>query len=297
VGVPEFRSGFVAMVGRPNVGKSTLTNAIVGEKVAIVSNVPQTTRHRIAGVVNLEGCQLVLLDLPGFQKPRDLLTDRMQTAVDSTLSEVDLILLMLSAPEGIGGGDRFVAEAAFATGTPVFAAINKIDLVKREVLLPMIDELSGLGHCEEIFPISALNGDGVSELTRALAERMPPGPMFFPEGDVSDQPEQTLVAELIREQALRKTREEVPHSVAVSILNMGKRPKRQIVDIEAVIIVERESQKAILIGKGGQMIREIGSRARQEIEGLLGSQVFLELSVKVRRKWRDDDRVLKDLGL
>lgn len=294
---PEFRSGFAAMVGRPNVGKSTLVNALVGEKIAIVSRVPQTTRHRIAGVVNLEDCQIILLDLPGFQKPRDLLTGRMQSAVEGTLGEVDLILLVLNAHEGLGTGDRYVAEAAFATGTPVIAAINKIDLAGPRELLPMIDEVSRLGAFEEIFPISALKGKGLKGLVKALAERMPPGPMFFPQGEITDQPEQTLVAELIREQALKLTREEIPHAVAVRVLHMGKRPRKKIIDVEAVIIVERESQKAILIGKGGSMIREIGSLARREIEALLGSPVFLDLSVKTRRKWRDDERALSDLGL
>lgn len=294
---PAFKSGFVAVVGRPNVGKSTLVNALVGEKVAIVSNVPQTTRHRIAGVINGPDYQLILLDLPGFQKPRDLLTERMQTAVNTTLKEVDLILLMLNAAEGIGTGDRFVAEAAFAAGTPVVIAINKTDLVTGDVVLPMIDEASGLGAYAEIIPICASKGWSLDDLKQSLLVRMPAGPMYFPADAVSDQPEMVIAGELIREQAIRLTREEVPHAVAVDMRLMEKRPKRQIVDVEAVIIVERDSQKGILIGKQGKMIREIGSRARQEIEALLGSQVFLDLTVKVRRKWRQDERVLGDLGL
>ncbi|MEW6020003.1 MAG: GTPase Era [Pseudomonadota bacterium] len=292
-----FRSGFVAIVGRPNVGKSTLVNALVGEKVAIVSDKPQTTRHRIAGVVNGDGYQLVLLDLPGFQKPRDLLTERMQTAVNTTLREVDLILVMLSAPEGIGSGDRFVAEASFATGTPVIIAVNKTDMVEPPVLLPIIDEASRFGEYEEIFPVSALKGTGLAELKDALAARVPEGPMYFPEGTVSDQPEYLLVAELIREQALRMTHEEVPHSIAVNVLSMKKRRKQDLVDIEAVILVERDSQKGIIIGKQGKMIKQIGARARTGIEALLGSQVFLGLTVKVRKKWRQDERILGDLGL
>ncbi|MHB1389849.1 MAG: GTPase Era [Thermoleophilia bacterium] len=293
----ELKSGFVAVLGRPNVGKSTLVNALVGEKVAIVSNVPQTTRHRIAGVVNNPGYQMILLDLPGFQKPRDLLTERMQTAVNTTLREVDLILMMFNAAEGIGAGDRFVAEAAFAAGTPVIIAINKTDLVTGDVVLPMIDEASGLGAYDEIIPISAVKGWSLDDLKRSLLQRLPAGPMYFTADAVSDQPEMVIAGELIREQAIRKTREEVPHAVAVDVRHMEKRPQRQIVDIEAVIIVERESQKGILIGKQGKMIREIGTRARQEIEALLGSQVFLDLTVRVKRKWRQDERVLGDLGL
>ncbi|MHB0866103.1 MAG: GTPase Era [Thermoleophilia bacterium] len=294
---PEFSSGFVAVVGRPNVGKSTLVNALVGDKVAIVSNVPQTTRHRIAGVVNGVDYQMILLDLPGFQKPRDLLTERMQTAVNTTLKEVDLILLMFNAAEGIGSGDRFVAEAAFAADTPVIIAINKTDLVTGDVVLPMIDEVSELGAYEEIVPICASKGWSLDDLKQSLLARMPAGPMYFPADAVSDQPEMVIAGELIREQAIRMTREEVPHAVAVDVQRMEKRPRRQIVDIEAVIIVERDSQKGILIGKQGKMIRDIGTRARKEIEALLGSQVFLDLTVRVKRKWRQDERVLGDLGL
>ncbi len=292
-----FHSGFIAVVGRPNVGKSTLVNALVGEKVAIVSRVPQTTRHRIAGVVNGPDYQLVLLDLPGFQKARDLLTERMQTAVNTTLREVDLILLVLNAAEGIGGGDRFVAEASFATGTPVVVVINKNDLVKPDVLLPMIGQAESLGSYEEIFPISALKGWNLPELKEAIVSRMEAGPQYFPGDAISDQPERVVAGELIREQALKLTREEVPHAVAVDVVSMEQREKGDIVDIEAIIIVERESQKGILIGKRGKMIKDIGSRARGEIEALLGSQVFLDLTVRVKKKWRQNERLLGDLGL
>jgi len=293
----EFRSGFVAVVGRPNVGKSTLVNALVGEKVAIVSRVPQTTRHRIAGVVNGPGFQAVLLDLPGFQKPRDLLTERMQTAVNTTLREVDAILLVLNAEEGLGTGDRFVAEAAFATGTPVIIALNKTDLTGPGAVLPLIGQASELGAYEEIFPISALKGWSLGELRDAIVARLPEGPQYFPEDTVSDQPERVIAGELIREQALRLTREEVPHAIAVDVVDMRQREEKDIIDLEAVIIVERESQKGILIGKRGKMIREIGTRARGEIEALLGSKVFMDLTVRVRKKWRQDQRILGDLGL
>ena len=292
-----FRSGFVAVVGRPNVGKSTLVNALVGEKIAIVSRVPQTTRHRIAGVLNGPGFQVVLLDLPGFQKPRDLLTERMQTAVNTTLREVDLILLMLNAQEGIGAGDRYVSEASFATGTPVIIAINKTDLAGPETVLPLIAQAGELGAFEEIFPISARKQWGLSELREAVVARLPAGPRYFPEEAVSDQPERMLAAELIREQALRLTREEVPHSIAVDVTGMQPSEQGGLIDLEAVIFVERESQKGILIGKGGKMIKEIGSNSRAEIEKLLGSKVFMNLTVRVKKKWRQDERMLGDLGL
>ena len=291
-----FRSGFVAVVGRPNVGKSTLVNALVGQKVAIVSGTPQTTRNRIAGVVNGDGFQMVLMDLPGFQKPRDRMTERMQSTVNLTLAEVDLILLVLNAAEKIGGGDSFVAGAAFAAGTPVIVALNKIDVAGGQVL-PQLEAAAALGESAELFPISAHRGDGLAELKQALADRMQPGPMYFPEDVVTDQPEQRLVAELIREQAVRMTREEVPHALAVEVRRLEPRQRGGLIDVEAVILVEYDSQKGIIIGKGGKMIREIGQRARGGIEALLGCHVFLDLKVKVKRRWRDDERMLDELGL
>lgn len=293
----DFRSAFVAVVGRPNVGKSTLVNALVGDKVAITAPTPQTTRHRIAGVVDTPGCQLVVLDLPGFQRPRDLLTRRMQQAADTTLAEVDMILLVVNAAERIGEGDKFVARSAFSTGTHVIIVVNKIDLLSREALLPQVQAAGELGEFADLFPVSATCGDGIDELKQAIASRALPGPRFFPAGTRTDQPEQVLVSELIREQVLRLTSEEVPHSVAVELQFMEQGEGGGIVDIGAVIIVERKSQKGILIGKQGRMIKKIGSRARREIEALLGSKVFLDLVVKVRKKWRDDERVLGDLGL
>lgn len=292
-----FRSGFVAVVGRPNVGKSTIVNALVGQKVAIVSPTPQTTRNRITGVINEAGFQLVLLDLPGFQKPRDLMTERMQSAVNSTLREVDVILLMLNAAESIGAGDKFVAAAAFGAHTPVIIALNKIDLVSKSALLPQITAGAALGEYDELFPVSAMSGEGLPELREAMVERMPEGPMYFPTDVVTDQPERVLVAELIREQAVRLTREEVPHSLAVDVRALEAGEKKNMIAIEAVIIVERDSQKGIVIGKQGSMIREIGSRARVEIEALLGTRVFLDLKVRVKKKWRDNERMLGDLGL
>ncbi len=293
----EFRSAFVAVVGRPNVGKSTLVNALVGRKVAITSPTPQTTRHRIAGIVNRPGLQLVLLDLPGFQRPLDLLTRRMQRAVDETLGEVDQIWLMLNAAERIGPGDRYVAARSFAAGTPVIIVLNKVDLVPRPKLLPQMEQAASLGDFHELFPVSALEGEGLSGLLEAAAALAEPGPRYFPEDAASDQPERVLAAELVREQVLRLTREEVPHSVAVYVESMEPRRGGELLVVRAVIIVERQSQKGIIVGRKGSMIKEIGSRARREMELLLGSKVFLDLTVKVRRKWREDARRLDELGL
>lgn len=292
-----FHSGFAALVGRPNTGKSTLVNAMVGEKVSITSPKPQTTRNRITGIVNGEDYQLVLLDLPGFQKPRDRLTERMQAAVEATLQEVDMIILILDASGETGPGDRFVAKGAYATGTPVYVAVNKIDLVGPAELLPGIEEAGRLGDFRELFPVSALTGEGVGDLLTALANGLPEGPRFFPEDMVTDQPEAMLVSELIREQVIAMTRQEVPHAVAVDVLSMEPGEDEGLVAIEAAVYVERDSQKGIIIGKQGKMIREIGSRARREIQALLGSRVYLDLVVKVRRRWRDDERRLGELGL
>jgi GTP-binding protein Era len=290
-----FRSGFVAVLGRPNVGKSTLVNRLVGRKVSIVSDHPQTTRRRISGVVTGAGYQLVLLDLPGFQRPFDSLTRRMQATVDSTLAEVDASLFMLTAAAAPGGGDRYIAQAVASARTPYVAVLNKIDVVSRQVLAARraaAEELLGGG---EVRPISALRGDGLAEIVEVLVAAMPEGPVYFPEGEVSDQPLELLVAELIREQALRVTREEVPHAVAVEVESITERPGDSLVEIEAHLIVEHESQKAILIGKGGSVVKAIGSGARGEIETVLGARVFLGLRVKVRKHWRRDDRYLDQL--
>ncbi|RJQ45543.1 MAG: GTPase Era [Gaiellales bacterium] len=293
----ESRSGFVAVLGRPNVGKSTLVNTLVGEKVAIVSDRPQTTRNRIAGVMNLPGCQAVLLDLPGFQRPLDRMTEKMQAAVNETLGEVDMTLVVLNAVEPVGPGDRFVAAAAFAAGNPVFVVVNKTDIATDAQLLAQLEEAAGLGPAEEFFPVSAATGDGVGELRQAIASRLPEGPAYFPPDVVSDQPERVLVGELIREQAIRLMREEVPHALAVRVLEMEPREGGGVIDVEAVLVTETKSQKGIVIGHRGKIIREIGTRARREIEALLGSRVFLDLRVQVRKKWRQDDRMLDELGI
>ncbi len=290
-----FRSGFVAVLGRPNVGKSTLVNRLVGHKVSIVSDHPQTTRRRISGVVTGDGFQLVLLDLPGFQRPFDSLTRRMQATVDATLTEVDAALFMMNAAKSPGGGDRYIAQAVASARTPYVAVLNKIDLVTRQVLAGRVaaaEELLGGG---EVRAISALRGDGLTDVVESLVDAMPEGPVYFPDGEVSDQPLEMLVAELIREQALRVTREEVPHAVAVQVESITERPGDSLVEIEAFLIVEHESQKAILIGKGGRVVKSIGSGARGEIETVIGAKVFLGLRVKVRKHWRRDDRYIDHL--
>lgn len=290
----SFRSGFVAVLGRPNVGKSTLVNALVGRKVSIVSDHPQTTRRRITGVVTREDCQLVLLDLPGFQRPFDSLTRRMQAAVDDALGEVDAALVLLNAVEAFGRGDRYIAATVAAAGVPAVVALNKVDLVDGPRLSARLEEARVLSG-GEVLAVSALRGDGLSAVLARLSAAMPPGPVYFPEGRQTDQPLELLVAELVREQALRLTRDEVPHAVAAEVGSITERSDRPLVEIEAVLIVETESQKAIVVGKGGRVVKAIGSGARREIEAVLGVQVYLDLRVKVRRRWRRDERYVERL--
>jgi GTP-binding protein Era len=291
----DFRSGFVAVFGRPNVGKSTLVNALVGRKVSIVSDHPQTTRRRITGVVTLEACQIVLLDLPGFQKPFDSLTRRMQTTVDDALGEVDAVLVLLNATETFGSGDRYIAQAVAASGVPAVVLLNKIDLVDGPKLGARLEEARALSGGAEVLGVSALRGDGLAEVLSRLSAAMPPGPVYFPEGQQSDQPLELLIAELVREQALRVTRDEVPHAIAAEVTSITERDDKPLVEIEANVIVETESQKAIVVGKGGRVVKAIGSGARHEIEAILGVQVFLALRVKVRKRWRKDDRYIERL--
>lgn len=290
----SFRSGFVAVLGRPNVGKSTLVNALVGRKVSIVSDHPQTTRRRITGVVTQQDCQLVLLDLPGFQRPFDSLTRRMQAAVDDALGEVDAALVLLNAVESFGRGDRYITGAVAAAGVPAVVALNKVDLVDGPRLSARLEEARDLSG-GEVLAVSALRGDGLPAVLARLTAAMPPGPVYFPEGRQTDQPLELLVAELVREQALRLTRDEVPHAVAAEVGSITERSDRPLVEIEAVLIVETESQKAIVVGKGGRVVKAIGSGARREIEAVLGVQVYLDLRVKVRRRWRRDERYVERL--
>jgi GTPase len=286
-----FRSGFVAVAGRPNVGKSTLVNALAGGKVAIVSDKPQTTRRRISGVVNGEGYQLVLVDLPGFQRPRDALTERMQRTVDQALEDVDGVLFVLAADERIGAGDRFVAERVYAAGLPVVVGLNKVDRVRPARIAEAISQAAELGGFHALHPVSALRGEGVEALRADLGGLLPEGPAYFGAGELTDLPLPARVAELVREQALALTREELPHAISVEVdeIEDGR--------VRALVYVETQSQKGIVVGKGGTMIRAIGTQARPEVELLLGRKVFLELVVKVRPRWRRDESVLERLGI
>jgi GTP-binding protein Era len=291
------RSGLVAVAGRPNVGKSTLVNALAGEKVAIVSDKPQTTRRRISAVVegDLEGepYQLVLVDLPGFQRPRDRLTERMQRTVDESLEDVDGFLFVLAADERIGAGDRFIAERIYAAGPPVVVALNKVDRVRPPRIAEQIAEAATLGDLHALHPVSALTRDGLEPLRADLAGLLPEGPRYFEEGRRTDLPLEARVAEVVREKALALTREEVPHAISVEVEELDADAGR----VTAQVWVETESQKGILVGKGGTMIRTIGTRARPEVESLLGRPVFLELRVKVRPRWRRDEGALERLGI
>lgn len=285
------KSGIVAVAGRPNVGKSTLVNALCGGKVAIVSDQPQTTRRRVLGIANGDDYQLVLADLPGFQRPRDALTERMQRTVEGAFDAVDAVLLTLSARERIGAGDRFVARRVFATRVPVVIVLNKVDRLKPGHIATQMQTAAGLGDFHALHPVSAKTGDGVGELRQELVALLPDGPLLFPREQRTDLALETQVSELVREKALALTREEVPHAISVELEELGEKVVR------AALLVETESQKQIAVGKRGAMIREIGTRARPEIELLLGREIFLELRVKVRPRWRRDEALLERLGI
>jgi GTPase len=285
------KSGIVAVAGRPNVGKSTLVNALCGAKIAITSKVPNTTRRRLFGVANGPGYQLALVDLPGFQRPLDALTERMQQTVDSSFEDVDAVLLVVDARARIGAGDRFVARRVFGLEKPVLIALNKVDRLKPAHVLSQMQVAAALGDFHALHPVSAKTKDGVSELRDDLVSLLPEGPAYFPDGQTTDLTVEERVAEVIREKALHLTREEVPHALTVEVDELDER------SVRAQLYVETESQKGILVGKKGAMVREIGTRARPEIEALVGHPVYLELVVKVRPKWRRDPRMLERLGL
>ena len=285
------KSGFVAVAGRPNVGKSTLVNALAGGKVAIVSDKPHTTRRRIFGIANGEDHQLVLVDLPGFQRPMDALTTRMQRTVDSSFEDVQAVLFVLSAREHIGAGDRFIAKRVFDLGVPVVIALNKVDRLKGGHIASQMQTAARLGDFLALHPVSAVTKEGIPALREELVALLPEGPLYFGSDQRTDLTVADQIAELVREKALQLTREEVPHSITVDVDEVGEKIVR------AFVLVETESQKQILIGKKGSMIREIGMRARHEIEQALGHKVFLELQVKVKPKWRRDDATLERLGL
>ena len=294
------RSGFVGLAGRPNVGKSTLVNAIVGSHIAIVSSRPQTTRRAIRGVAtDLETeRQLVLVDLPGVQRPRDVLTERMQGRVERELAESDVVLFVVNGEEGVGPGDRFIVRALLGAGAdlPVICAVNKADRLGPNELVPVLAQIGEMEGVDEVFPISAKTGEGVQPLLERLGELIPEGPYMYPPEDRSDQSSELLLAELIREQVLNRTRQEVPHSVEVKVLEVEPR-EDGIVTVVAEIWVEAESQKGILIGRGGKKIGEIGPAARRSLERELDSRVHLDLTVRVRRNWRRDEDMLDRLGI
>jgi len=296
VATPITRAGFVALAGRPNVGKSTLVNGMVGRKVAIVSDKPQTTRRAIRGVATSQDTQIVLVDLPGVQRPRDALTERMQHRVEAEMAESDAALFVVNGEEGVGPGDRFIAAALRGADVPVVLAVNKVDRLDRPHTLQVLSEAAALDVGEDIFPISARTGRGVEALRAHLAGLMPESPFLFGAQERSDQPRDVLMAELVREQVLRRTFQEVPHAVEVVIDEVEER-EDGLATVRALVWVEAESQKGILIGAGGRMIKAIGTASRRELERELGTRVHLDLSVRVRRGWRGDDALLDRLGI
>ncbi|MED1863419.1 GTPase Era [Fictibacillus nanhaiensis] len=291
-----FKSGFVTIIGRPNVGKSTLLNKVIGQKIAIMSDKPQTTRNKIQAVYTTDESQVIFIDTPGIHKPKHKLGDFMTRTAQQTLNEVDLILFVINAEEGYGRGDQFIIDRLQNVKNPVFLVINKIDKVHPDQLLPLIDMYRNKLDVAEVVPISALNGNNVDTLLEQIVSYMEEGPQFYPEDQVTDHPERFITAELIREKVLHLTREEIPHSVAVVIEEMKEREEKNVVFVNATIIVERSSQKGIIIGKQGKMLKEIGKRARADIETLLGSRVFLELYVKVQNDWRNRQKQLTEFG-
>jgi GTPase len=295
-----FRSGFACVVGRPNVGKSTLTNALVGEKVAITSSRPQTTRHTIRGVVNRAGAQLVLVDTPGLHRPRTLLGQRLNDLVLGTLAEVDVIVMCVPADQAVGPGDRFVAAALGQLPTPRVAVVTKTDLVSRDRVAEQLVAVSGLTEFAEIVPVSAMSGEQIDVLGDVLTAELPAGPKMYPDGQITDEPAATMIAELVREAALEGVRDELPHSLAVVVDEINPREGRPdgspLVDVRVELYVERPSQKAIVIGRGGERLKAVGTQTRGQIERLLGTPVFLDLHVKVAKDWQRDPRQLRRLG-
>jgi GTPase len=290
------RSGFVALAGRPNAGKSTLVNRIVGGKVAIVSDKPQTTRREIRGIATGPGWQLVLVDLPGVQRPRDALTERMQRSVERGLADADAVLFVLNGEQGIGPGDRFIAEAIKGAGVPAVTALNKVDRLDKPRTVEALSDAAGLDVQGDIYPISARTGAGVAPLVEGLAGQLPEGPFLYPPEDKSDLPEEVRIAELVREQVLLRTREELPHAVEVEVDEIEERDDGLLV-VRARVWAETDSQKGILVGAGGRMVKSIGTAARREIEATLGRRVHLDLRVRVRKGWRRDEGLLDRLGI
>jgi len=295
----SFRAGFACFVGRPNAGKSTLTNALVGQKVAIMSDRPQTTRHAVRGIVHRPDAQLVLVDTPGFHKPRTLLGERLNDVVRATLTEVDVIGFCIPADQRVGPGDRYIADelAKVAGRTPAVAIVTKKDIAGRDVVGERLVEVAKLGDWADVVPVSARDGFQIALLADLLVKNLPESPPLYPEGELTDEPERVMVAELIREAALAGVRDELPHSIAVVVEEMSQREGRDdLVDIEAVMFVERDSQKGIVIGPKGERLKRVGSESRRQIEALLGSKVYLDLRVKVAKDWQRDPKQLRRLG-
>ncbi|WP_163101905.1 GTPase Era [Peribacillus alkalitolerans] len=292
----SYKSGFISIIGRPNVGKSTFLNRVIGQKIAIMSDKPQTTRNKVQGVLTINDAQMVFIDTPGIHKPKHKLGDFMMKVATNTLKGVDLILFMINAEEGWGRGDEFIIEKLKTVKTPVFLVINKIDQVHPDTLLPLIEKYKEQFDFKAVVPISALEGNNVDTLLTQIKELLPEGPQYYPADQVTDHPERFIISELIREKALHLTREEVPHSIAVTIESIKKADDSEKIHVMATIVIERDSQKGIVIGKQGKMLKEIGLRARKDIEQLLGSKVYLELWVKVQKDWRNKMSQLRDYG-
>jgi GTP-binding protein Era len=294
----KFKSGFITIIGRPNVGKSTLLNYLIGEKLSIISNKPQTTRNRIQAILTKKEYQIVFLDTPGIHKPRHKLGEYMVKVAEDTVKEVDAVLMLVTPDEEVGRGDSYIIEQlkAVNAGTPVILVINKVDTVKKEAIAKTIESYISEYDFNEVIPISAYSGENVDQLLKIIVDKLPEGPQYFPEDMVTDQPEKFLVSEIIREKILRNLDQEIPHGTAVEIVSMKKESDKNLVSIEATIYCEKDSHKSILIGRGGSMLKTIGQSARYDIERLLGSKVFLQLWVKVKKDWRDSPSVLKSLG-
>lgn len=292
----QYKSGFVTLIGRPNVGKSTLMNHLIGQKIAITSNKPQTTRNRIQTVYTSEEGQIIFLDTPGIHKAKNKLGEYMVSVAERTLQEVDVVLWLVEPSTFIGAGERHIAEQLAKTRTPVFLVINKIDTVSKADILTYIAAYKDILDFAEIIPVSALKGENTEELIQNMFRYLPEGPQFYDEDTITDQPERQIVAEMVREKALRNLNEEIPHGIAVAIDRMRERSQGNLIDIDATIICERDSHKGIIIGKKGAMLKKIGSQARQDIENLLDCKVNLKLWVKVKKDWRDSDFLIKNFG-
>ena len=292
----KFYSGFVSLVGRPNVGKSTLMNRLIGEKIAIISNKPQTTRNRIQSILTKDDFQIVFIDTPGIHKPRHKLGEFMVKSAEITLNEVDAVLMLIEPADRVLEADRLIIEKFSKIKSPVILVINKVDSTDKERVFKVIDNYRKLYDFAEIVPISALEGTNTDELLEVIKKYLPEGPQYFPSDMITDQPERQIAAEIIREKALRLLQEEIPHGIAVEIMEMKKRPEGNMVDVRATIYCEKDSHKGIIIGKHGAMLKKIGTNAREDIQKLLGSPIYLDLWVKVKKDWRDNDFLLKNFG-